>query len=60
MDETELIELEDEITGESDTHTLKKEDFTFDISVSIKYCWFLKISNIKNSGQRSCYVQKSI
>ena len=40
MDETELIELEDEITGESDTHTLKKEDFTFDISVSIKYCWF--------------------
>ena len=47
MDETELIELEDEIAGESDTHTLKKEDFTFDISVSIKYCCFKKYKTLK-------------
>jgi len=31
MDETELIELEDEIAGESE-HALKEDDFTFDIS----------------------------
>ena len=47
MDETELIELEDEIAGESDIHTLKKEDFTFEISVSIKYCWFKKYKTLK-------------
>merc|ERR1712013_754085 len=31
MDETELIELEDEIAGENE-HALKEDDFTFDIS----------------------------
>ena len=34
MDETELIELEDEIAGESE-HALKEDDFTFDISVCL-------------------------
>jgi hypothetical protein len=35
MDDTELIKLEDEIAGENETYALRREDFTFDISVSI-------------------------
>ena len=56
MDETELIELEDEIAGENE-HALKEDDFTFDISVSLNN-FVLKICLIKFAGGRSCNLQK--
>ena len=55
MDETELIELEDEIAGENE-HALKEDDFTFDISVSLSTIeeFFLSIIYIENLFDKIC------
>ena len=58
MDDSELIELEDEIAGESE-HALKEDDFTFDISVCLNN--FLDEHCLTEfAGGRSCYLQKII
>ena len=49
MEDTELIELEDEIVGETENHALNREDFTYDISVCIVPMIF-KVFNFINAG----------